>query len=292
MRLLADFHDAVLDLLMQCYRELLADWPAAQVLNRRFNSIRRTAAILMLSLLAVALSGQAETVRFAHCLGGCPAGADTTNAVIARSLYTLSYNRQTRVADWVAYIVTPGSIGVASNLSRLPLSDPFVTDTLQPADFPAPDSGNPIALHYFAPLVSFAGTPYWQEVNYLTNVVPRNANLNRGSWYGLEWAVRNLANRSAGLYVITGPIYYPDKPHAALPSETPHEVPGGFFKVIANAEGELAAFVFDQDLPFHIHHCDQITTVAEVESLTGLDLFPELPDLPAGDLAGGLGCLQ
>ncbi len=233
-------------------------------------------------------SATAQTVRFAHCLGGCPTGAPETNHVIGRSIYTLSFNTEKRIADWVAYSVTAESIGVATNLTRLPSPDPILTDTLRPEDFPVVGEGGSLLLDYFTPLVSFAGTPYWSETNYLANRVPRNSELTRGSWYGLEWAVRNLANRTEGLYVITGPIYPASV--SGQSQQVDDQVPGGFFKVLATETGEAAAFLFPQDLPFHIHHCEQLTTIAEVERLTGLDLFPELTGMPSGDLSERLGC--
>jgi len=248
------------------------------------------AALTAAVLFAFMVPAGAEDIRFAHCLGGCPQGAPADNALVARAVYTLSFNRQRRVADWVAYIVTPGSIGVATNLSRLPLPDPYIAETLEPSDFGEEEENVGLELNFFAPLVSFAGTPYWRDINYLTNAAPRNREMNRGSWYGLEWAVRNLVNRSDALYVITGPIYDEGKPQPALPTGKAHQVPSGYFKIVANREGQVAAFTFDQDLPFHIHHCQQLTTVADIEAQTGLKFFPELPAWPLADLSSGLGC--
>jgi len=273
----------------------------SHVINGFCKSISHIAGCKLLLLCASLLPPlvAAETVRFAHCLGGCPVGAGSDNLVIARAIYTLSFNPGRRIADWVAYEVTAGSIGVATNLPRGPEPDPFVPDTLNPADF-APAQDGALELNYFAPLVSFAGTPYWSETNYLTNRVPRSGELNRGSWYGLEWAVRNLANRTASLYVVTGPIYG-DLGDDATGSGTPETVgqqpgsegiPTGFFKVVADENGGIAAFLFPQTLPFHIHHCEQLTSVSEVERLTGLDLFPELPSVSSTDLSGGLGCFR
>jgi len=248
------------------------------------------AAIWFLPVLVLSPVSHGETIRIAHCLQGCPVGDPTTNDIIARPIYTLSFNHQTRVADWVAYVVTAGSIGVATSLSRQPKTDPYVNDTLSPEDYLNATDDSTLERNNFAPLVSFAGTPYWSDTNYLTNMVPRSSNLNRGSWYGLEWAVRNLANRTDALYVVTGPIFDPDKPQQALSIASQHEVPSGFFKVVATSGGQLAAFTFDQDLPFYVHHCNQITTLAEVERLTGLDLFPDATDWPVEDLSPRLGC--
>ncbi|MCP5346975.1 MAG: DNA/RNA non-specific endonuclease [Gammaproteobacteria bacterium] len=246
-------------------------------------------AALLLTLL-VTRPALAETVRFSNCLGGCPLGAPDTNHVIARSIYTLSFNTEKRIADWVTYVVTAESIGVATNLPRLATPDPAVSDTLNPQDFSSNGEGNRLLLDYFTPLVSFAGTPYWPETNYLSNRVPRNSELNRGSWYGLEWAVRNLANRTDGLYVITGPIY--EAPDLSQEQKAETAVPSAFFKVVSDASGQAAAFIFPQDLPFHVHHCEQLSTIVEVEQLTGLDLFPELPQIPVADLSEKLGCFR
>lgn len=46
-----------------------------------------------------------------HCLHGCPTGASAINDVIVREIYTLSSNDFTKQADWVAYRVTPDTIG-------------------------------------------------------------------------------------------------------------------------------------------------------------------------------------
>lgn len=232
----------------------------------------------------------AMEVRVAHCLSGCPSGASIDNDTIVRAIYALSFNHQKLGADWVAYRVTAGSIGIATNLSRLPLPDPYISTTLEDADFQDSVNIAKVERTLLVPLVSFAGTPYWNEVNYLTNMVPRNPELNRGSWYGLEWAVRNLASRTGELFVIAGPLYDTADPHPSLATIKPHKVPNGFFKVIATADGEISAFTFDQDLPFHVHHCERRTSLAEIERITGLDLFPQSPDWPNSNLDQQLGC--
>ena len=232
----------------------------------------------------------AEEVRIAHCLAGCPVGADPSNDLIVRAIYALSFNNRTLVADWVAYRVTEASIGIATNLSRRPQADPFVALTLDESDYLESASVAQVERNLWAPLVSFAGTPYWNDVNYLTNMVPRNPELNRGSWYGLEWAVRNLASRIGELYVVTGPLYDDAMPHATLSSSKTHQVPNGFFKVVATADGRISAFSFDQGLAFYVHHCDSRRSLEEIESRSGLDLFPERNVWPTGNLDALLGC--
>jgi endonuclease G, mitochondrial len=233
----------------------------------------------------------ADIPRTSHCLGGCPLGNSQENDLVLRSIYALSFNHQTRIADWVAYRVTSDAIGIASMLSRTPRADPFIPDALQPEDYIDSYAVAGVERHYFVPLISFAATPFWQEVNFLSNMVPRNPELNRGSWYGLEWAIRNLVNRAGELYVLSGPLFDPANPQKPLRTEKAHRVPSGFFLVVASEQGEVAAFTFEQQLPFHVHHCQQRTSLGDVEEKSGLDLLPEYPAWPLADLSDKLGCL-
>lgn len=251
---------------------------------------KRILSALLSGILVIGSPLFAQDMRIAHCLAGCPLGAPVANDVIIRPIYALSFNNTNLVADWVAYRVTDRSIGIATNLSRRPVPDPYVSLTLDEQDYQDSNSLASVERGLFVPLVSFAGTPYWNDVNYLTAMVPRNPELTRGSWYGLEWAVRNLANRTGELYVLTGPLFDAAAPATALPTAKPHRVPVGFFKVVATADGAMTAFTFDQRLAFHVHHCERRVPLAAIERLTGLDLFPEQPGWPTGNLDQGLGC--
>lgn len=231
----------------------------------------------------------AQVYQLGHCLFGCPQGADSANHLLVRAIYALSYNTQTKSADWVAYEMSAGSIGIASSLSREALADDYVQDTLQNSDFEAAVDSGLIRAQY-VPLVGFAATPYWQEVNYLTNAVARSSSLSQGAWYGLDWAIRNLVNREGSVYVVTGPVFYPDREPRKLPVSTTHRVPDAFFKIVVTHEGRSAAFLFEQDTPVHLHHCEQQSSVEEIEELTGLDLFPELSRPLEPTLHSVLGC--
>ena len=242
---------------------------------------------LVLGLLSPAASSQ--VYQIGHCLYGCPLGTDSSNHLLVRAIYALSYNTQTKSADWVAYEISAGSIGIASSLSRETITDDYVAETLQDADFAAAADSGLIRAQY-VPLVGFAATPYWQEVNYLTNAVARSTSLSQGAWYGLDWAIRNLVNREDSVFVVAGPVYYPDQEPRQLPVSTSHRVPDAFFKVIVTPEGRSAAFLLEQDTPVHLHHCEQQSSVEDIEELTGLDLFPELSRPLEPTLHTVLGC--
>lgn len=266
--------------------------PAARFGNGRDRSRPKNLGCLM-TLTAMALLFtpplQSQVYKFGHCLLGCPQGAAPSNHTLVRSIYTLSFNTTTKTADWVAYQVTAGSIGIASSLSRELVADDFVADTLEEADFFAIQEQGLVRAQY-APLISFAATPYWSEVNYSTNAVVRTSSLSQGAWYGLDWAVRNLVNREAAVYVVTGPVFYPEAEPRTLDTDKQHRIPDGFFKVVLTREGRAAAFLFPQDTAVHMHHCDLRSSLPEIERLTGLELFPDGKSRLDLALYSALGC--
>ncbi|MDD9891077.1 MAG: DNA/RNA non-specific endonuclease [Gammaproteobacteria bacterium] len=243
---------------------------------------------LSCSLLGAA-SVHAQNYKIAHCIGGCPLGGSADNHLIIRPIYALSYNTETKSADWVAYKVSTESIGIASSLSRTPLADDYVANTLRPTDFLEAESLGLTRAHY-VPLVDFAGSPYWNEVNYLTNAVARTSSLSQGAWYGLDWSIRNLVNRIGAVYVITGPVFNAAGDAKRLLTNTPHRVPDSFFKIVITGEGNAAAFLMAQDSPVHLHHCEMQSSIAEVEALSSLDLFPALSQSPEENIFAQLGC--
>ena len=251
----------------------------------------RLLALCLLGLLSagIASTTQAQDLRVVHCFAGCPIGADEDNHLILRSIYALSYNIKLKTAEWAAYQVTAGSVGIASSLSRQPVVDNYVADTLSVTDFAEAEEVGLLRAQY-VPLVNFAGTPYWQEVNYLTNAVARSNSLSQGAWYGLEWAIRNLVNRQQELFVLTGPIFNPESEARHLPTSAAHRVPDGFFKIVVTPEGRSAAFQFQQDNSVGMHHCNLQSTVAELQQLTGLQFFPELNRSLDESLSADLGC--
>ena len=117
---------------------------------------------------------------------------------------------------------------------------------------------------------SFAGTPYWSELNFLSNMAALPFELRAGSWSRLDQAINALADKIGEVYVISGPIY----------SDRGEEIsegaakPSAYFKVISTPES-LSTFIFDSDVRQHVNFCDQVSTLKLVEDATGLTLFPQ-----------------
>lgn len=117
----------------------------------------------------------------------------------------------------------------------------------------------------------------WESF-YLTNVCPQNHELNGSDWLALEKKARELAKRYGNVYVICGPIIG-DNQYGTIGANMV-TVPDKFFKafLVEAADGfHSIAFVMDNSGEHHALS-DYILTVNELEKLTGIDLFVNLPD--------------
>lgn len=260
--------------------------------------------ILWASLL-VPLQAYTQTVYISHCLGDCPELSHPQNEIIIRHLYAAAIDQDSGLAEWVAFRVLADSVGVASllprwwqqdNLSQTGVSSvqdddgpgfeqPDLSDAqdreyrVNEISFAADDRGR------LTPVSSFAGTPYWDELNYLSNMSPLPIALRMGSWSRLDSAINELAQESGELHVISGPLYS----FQAGGDSGEYLGPSSYFKVITDGES-IAAFVFDKDLPVHAHHCDQLSSLQLIENRIDRRLFPSYSNLEAGNWAEKLGC--
>lgn len=225
-----------------------------------------------------------------HCIASCPVGASETNDIVVREIYTLSSNDLTRMADWVAYRVTPESIGKSEG--RLWAADPnLATDErLKPSDYRAAPRTLRIDRGHQAPLASFAGTPHAADTNFLSNITPQSAALNQGPWVKLENAERELVQKSkAPLYVLTGPLF--ERMMRPLPNGPQmHRVPSGYWKIVASPDGRATGFIMDQALPRDADYCAQRVSLIEIELKARLDVFPSDKNVGKAALDEEIGC--
>ena len=264
---------------------------------------------LIILLIVPAYTYSAESLNnlhIAHCLRDCPTGTQDSNEIVVRHLYAVSINANSSLADWVSYRVLPDSIGVASLLPREWQTDQLARNSVRIEEIGEADgaliqpnlSNQPESVYRISefsvnagergrlvPMTSFAATSYWTDLNLLSIMSLMKSDLRLESWSRLDQAINELVAREGELTVVAGPVYVAD-------SERPsgNIMPEAFFKVVANHRGELAAFLFDQDLPVHASHCDQETDLATVQSLTGLRLYPAAENWPVGSLIDRLGC--
>ena len=226
--------------------------------------------------------------------------------LIVRQLYVASINAQSGLANWQAYRVLADSVGVASLLPRVWFEDSLVSrgaaqlETIGNA--PQIEETVPIDAEErsyqlgginllsqdqgrLVPMSSFAGTPYWSELNFLSNMAALPFELRVGSWSRLDQAVNALADEIGEVFVISGPIY------SGRPEEMSESAvkPSAYFKVISTPES-LSAFIFDSDVRQHVSFCDQVSTLDLIEDATGLTLFPQREKVIAATLHAQLTC--
>lgn len=264
----------------------------------------RWASCLLPALTLPALS--AQTVHIAHCLAGCPAGAPAANEILVRHLFAASINYQTGLADWVAYRVLPGSVGIASLLPREWQVDELIAQGIAEEitaipDFVQPDLSNLQDRDYritefiinpedrgrLVPMSSFAGTPYWDDLNYLSNMAPIPVELRLGPWSRLDQAVNDLARQENEVYVVSGPLFRGAETENAVSGIV--DGPVAFFKFIATGSSHVA-FVFPAIAAQHSSYCDQVTGLDQLQRLSGLELLPDKREQGGDDLYKMLGC--
>lgn len=251
----------------------------------------RPKAIVGLCLLLFASAGRASDgeIHTFHCLNGCPLGTPSTNDIVVREIYTLSSNDLTKMADWVAYRITPETVAASRgvrNYRRDPALD--ASETLDESHY----QGAPGELHidhgHQAPLAALSGTPQWDDTNFNSNMTPQASALNQGPWQRLEGRERGLAVGRA-VYVITGPLFERFmKPMPSAPEL--HRVPSGYWKIIALADGRMSTFIMDQNTARNGDHCMLRSNLMHVQLRSRLLFFPMQNSPSPGNLDAELGC--
>ena len=207
-------------------------------------------------------------------LNRCPTGAPKNNFLVNHHIYILSSNRKTKFADWVAYVVSKSNLNGPPR-SRIWKKDPFIPSayTFLPEDYQQAAKACDYDRGHQAPLSSFSNSPYWERTNYLSNITPQKASLNRGAWLKLEKAVRRLASDGSIIYVVTGPIYQQDVRMCTLPKKTNVVIPTDYFKVIFKPTSKgvsYAAFIMSQNTKMDASMCQYAVTLKKVREMTKL----------------------
>lgn len=200
---------------------------------------------------------------------------DITEQIIKRKAYTVSYNKDTKCPNWVAWYLS-----AAHTDGEWARSNDFREDYDVPAPRATNDDyrGSKWSRGHMCP----AGDNKWDadvmsETFLMSNVCPQDRNLNSGLWNRVEMDCRKWAKKYGGVYIVCGPLYY-NKEHELI-GYNKVVVPEAFYKVILCLEGKPKAIGFIVKNNEGTKKKDQyVNSVDEVERITGYDFFPELPD--------------
>lgn len=113
----------------------------------------------------------------------------------------------------------------------------------------------------------------------MTNICPQNHNLNAGDWKELEELCRRWAEQEGTIYIVCGPVFQ-GKRHKTIGRQQRIPVPESFFKAVLCTSCQpprAIGFLFANragNRPLEKY----VTTVDQLEELTGIDFFASLPD--------------
>lgn len=199
-----------------------------------------------------------------------------TEQIVKHKGFVLSYNKDMRIANWVAYELTSDEVGGAVKRNGGFYPNPLVLD-IQATNDDYRNSGWDRG--HLAP----AGDMKWNdtamlECCYLTNICPQNHGLNNGIWHELEKKCRFWAKNYDKVFIATGPVVKENVYGTIGYNQV--VVPDAFFKVLmvkAKDEWNAVGFVIKNKADAGLL-TDNVMSVDSVEKITGLDFFHALPD--------------
>lgn len=202
--------------------------------------------------------------------------SSTGGQVLKRKGYTLSYNADYKTPQWVAWALTK-----KETQGEEGRTDKFVPDPdVRGAKAYSNDYTNSgYDRGHMAPAADMKWNPQAMEESfYMSNICPQNPNLNRGDWNDLEEQSRQWAKEYGTIYIVCGPIY--DSKHPKRIGNHKVAVPDAFYKVILinkKKDPQALGFIFPNQAGHKLLK-RYLVTVDSVESRTGIDFFPALPD--------------
>ena len=125
---------------------------------------------------------------------------------------------------------------------------------------------------HMSPVGDMADKRSQHESFSLANMIPQNPQNNRNLWEGIEEATRELAKAWGEIYVVTGPIFYGPQLERLKGRVL---VPTYIFKAIYDPPSKLAAAYWVANAEGGRY---AVVSIAEVEKLTGLSIFPALEE--------------
>ena len=200
---------------------------------------------------------------------------DASEQILTRKAYVTSYNKDTKIPNWVAWHLTAGHTKGSHQRPGGAWHEDEEVDEPRATLYDYRGSG--WSRGHMCP----AGDNKWDaEAMYesflFTNCCPQNNNLNSGTWNQIEMACRRWAERFGDVYIVCGPILF-RQGHQTI-GQNHVVVPEAFFKVVLCLNGTPKGIGFicrntDGNSKKDLY----VNTIAQVERITGITFFPTLP---------------
>jgi len=202
---------------------------------------------------------------------------DVSEQILYRKGYIVSYNKDTKLPNWVAWNLTAEHInGEARRPGNAWHED---LDVPSPRVNSSDYKGSGWTRGHMCP----AGDCKWDsDVMYesflYSNCCPQNANLNTGTWNQIEIACRRWAEKYGEVYVVCGPILFRQE-HEVI-GENKVVVPEAFFKVILclNDKNPKGIGFICRNTDGNRKKDLYVNSIKQVERVTGMTFFPNMSD--------------
>lgn len=199
----------------------------------------------------------------------------TTGVVVEHVFYTLSYSEDHEQAEWVAYELKK------DQLTKNEFERPYFVQDRKLSSASA-DWKNYKNSGYDRGHLCPAGDrrfsyEAYHETFLTSNISPQDHDFNAGIWNRLEQKVRYWAERYDGVYVVTGGVL---KEGLRTIGDERVAVPEQFYKIVVDASSDppkAIAFLMPNEASSDSIF-NYVVSIDEIESLTGINFFPDLYD--------------
>jgi endonuclease G len=202
--------------------------------------------------------------------------------IIKHNNYIVSYVEKFEGSEWCAYEFIPEE--TIDNVDRKSgdfMKDPLIeTGSAQHSDY----TNTGYDRGHLAPAadMKFSADAMFESF-YMSNVLPQAPKLNRNTWKYLEADIRNYVIRTRDtLYIFTGGIIL----NITNPTSINYigsdsvAIPQFFYKIVYNqSKNNILAIAIPNYNDVSADYFGYVSTVDEIEKLTGIDFFPELETL-------------
>jgi endonuclease G len=199
----------------------------------------------------------------------------TTDQIVHHTHYSLSYHETYEQAEWVAYELTKKQLANANFKRPYFVQDPKVHS--KSAHFKNYKNSGYTKGHLCPAGDMQFSLEAFNDTFLTSNISPQSYEFNSGVWNRLEQKVRYWAEKYTKLYVITGGILSDDLKTIGYEQVA---VPNYFYKIVLdNHSTKIKAIAFlipheNSDKALYKF----VTSIDQIESLTGIDFFASLPD--------------
>jgi endonuclease G, mitochondrial len=193
---------------------------------------------------------------------------------VQHTLFTVSYNENYELPSWAAWQLTPEQAVARGTFKDKFSDDPKVTTgTASTKDYR--DAGFIIG-QLVPPEDMFTSQQAVNETFLMSNTVPQKPAFNKYVWKALEKLIREWAKEGNTLYIAAGPVLA-DAPFGTFgPNKV--SIPTRYYKAVLDVNGERAiAFIIRNNVASGALKSFAMS-VDELEKITGIDFFPQLPD--------------